>query len=225
MAKEKAPAIEIDGSVVDVTENISDAELIFSSSLNQTAQEERRLAKRPDISHLRDATIKDPETGIVRPLFGTGDRIVADRCTTHLRGAPWLDTRVYIVMSIDDVKGIIHCIDEEAQHHAFIGLRDQFTKLKLAPKHGNPFNAAEVKKLEKKQLQMKKNNSSVATISLDENVPRRKGRPKGTKNRPRAVILAEKQAKKLEKEAKRLAKTKKTVSKKHKPAIAKLVKK
>lgn len=218
--------VVFDDSVVDTSESIDEGELIASASLNATEQEQRRLNKRPDIAHLKDATRIDVETGITLALFKTGDRIVADRSTTHIKGAPWLDTRVYIVMSVDDVKGVIHCLDEEARHHCFIGLRDPYTKLKLAPAQGNPFNAKEVKKFEKKQLQLisqkRKNASGTSILSSEDDFTnvKRKGRPKGTKNRPRDVILAEKLARKQEKELKKLAKSSASKSKRHKPTIA-----
>lgn len=228
--KKSASSVEevvvFDDSVVDISESIDESDLIASASLNASEQEQRRLNKRPDISHLKDATRVDPETGITLALFKTGDRIVADRRTTHLKGAPWLDTRVYIVMSVDDVKGVIHCLDEEARHHSFIGLRDPYTQLKLAPAAGNPFNAKEVKKFEKKQLQLlsqkRKNAGGTSILSSEDDFTnvKRRGRPKGTKNRPRDVILAEKLARKEEKALKKSAKASAVKSKKHKPVIA-----
>lgn len=206
-----------DDSIVDVAEATDENEIIATSSLNLEAQEQKRLSKRPDISHLKDATDIDPETGSLLVLFKTGDRIVADRRAPMLKGAPWLDTRVYIVHSIDEASGVIRCIDEVARHHAYIGLRDPFTKLKLAPKMGNPFNAKEVKKMEKKLAEVKRTTvgaSGTAVMSVETTTPKKRGRPKGTKNRSREVILAEKATRRLEKiqkaEAKKLAKSSKS---------------
>lgn len=150
-------------------------------------REQRRLARKPPIDHLPDgvATLDD---GTVLPLFGVGDRIVAERRTSFLAGTPWLDTRVYVVRSIDHEKGEVRCTDEEMGHYACVGFRHPFTRIKLAPRKGDPFRVP--RRREKRG---------------EEPPPgpgerKRRGRPKGSKNRPKEVIEAEKRAKRAKRE-------------------------
>jgi hypothetical protein len=147
--------------------------------LSPEQREQKRLARKPRIDHLRDGTtIHDAE---VIPLFDVGDRIVAERHISFLAGHPWLDTWVYVVRSIDDAKGEVHCTDEEMRHYACVGFKHPFTRIKLAPAKGDPFR---VPKREKVQA------------PLQPGEKKRRGRPKGSKNRPKEVIEAERKAKK-----------------------------
>lgn len=158
-----------------------DKEAYESCSMTPEQRERKRLARKPPIDHLADgvATLDD---GTLLPLFDVGDRIVAERHISFLAGAPWLDTRVYVVRSIDDEKGEVHCTDEEMRHYACVGFRHPFTRIKLAPKKGDPFR---VPRREKREEQ-------AAAAPGDR---KKRGRPKGSKNRPKEVIEAERRAK------------------------------
>lgn len=156
------------------------AEEYESATLTPEQREQRRLSKKPKIDHLPDATAC-LDDGTVLPLFDVGDKIIAERHISFLNGNPWLDTRVYTVRSIDDEKGIVHCMDDELHHYACIGFRHPFTRVKLAPAKGNPFKAPKVEK---------------PKADLPPGEKKKRGRPKGSKNRPKDVIKAEKQAKK-----------------------------
>lgn len=156
-----------------------DKEAYESGGLTPEQREKRRLQKKPPIDHLKDgtATLDD---GSILPLFDVGDRIVAERHISFLAGAPWLDTRVYVVREINDETGEVHCTDEEMRHYACVGFKHPFTRIKLAPKKGNPFLVPKVKKEQPVRAPGDK----------------KRGRPKGSKNRPKEVIEAERRAKK-----------------------------
>lgn len=145
------------------------------SSLTPEQREQKRLSKKPKIDHLQDG-VALLDDGTVLPLFDAGDRIIAERHISFLKGTPWLDTRVYLVRSIDDEKGAVHCFDEEFSHYACIGFKHPYTRIKLCPKKGNPFR---VPKEEKPK------------VELPPGEKKRRGRPKGSKNRPREIIEAE----------------------------------
>lgn len=137
-----------------------------SLSLPEDTARER---KRPDISPLADAIV-DGE-----PQFRVGDRIVIDRVTLDSRRA-WFDTRVYEVLEMDP-NGRLSLWDVEKRHHAL----SDFVK---GPQHGYTFKltipAAVVETVE---------------IQVDPPVKRGRGRPPGSKNRPKEVIKAEKREK------------------------------
>ena len=154
-----------------------------TSSLTPEQREQRRLSRKPRIDHLMDGTAVLPD-GTILPLFDVGDRIVAERHISFLTGTPWLDTRVYVVRSIDDEKGAVHCMDEEMQHYACVGFKTPTTRIKLANKKGNPFAVPKVAKVQP---------------VLAPGEKKRRGRPKGSKNRPKEIIEAEKKARKEEK--------------------------
>jgi hypothetical protein len=109
------------------------------SVLTNEQKEARRVSKRPSIDHLQDATVTI-EGGVVVPLFNIGDKIVAERYCSFLNGNPWLDTKIYLVKGIDDLKGLAKCWDEDSQQNVIIGFNHPSTKVKLCPKKGNPFH-------------------------------------------------------------------------------------
>ena len=181
---EPAGDADLDDREKPISDAASDDEGDYGdTTLTPEQREQRRLSRKPRIDHLMDgtATLDD---GTVLPLFDVGDRIVAERHISFLTGAPWLDTRVYIVKSIDDETGAVHCPDEEMQHYACVGYKNPHTRIKLAAKKGDPFKVPKVAKVQPE---------------LPPGEKKRRGRPKGFKNRPREIIEAEKRAKKEEK--------------------------
>jgi len=151
-------------------------------------REQKRLSRKPSIDHLKDGvlTTDDGLGGTMHvPVFDVGDRIIVERHSQLLPGGPWLDTRVYLVKDIVDDAGLVHCWDEELQHYACMAFdRPDVQRIKLPPKKGNPFRAP--KATDGKPLQ----NSSV---SQGDSATKRKGRgrPKGSKNRPKEEIRKE----------------------------------
>jgi hypothetical protein len=161
------------------TDKVEDEEFdIEDGSLTPEQREARRLARKPYIDHLQDGVAEADGERV--PLFDVGDRIVVERRISFLTGHPWLDTRVYVVKVIDDETGAIHCTDEEMQHYACVSFKSEFQRVKLAPKKGPIF--ARKKKEEKPKEE-------------PTGEPKKRGRPKGSKNRPKEVIEAERKAK------------------------------
>lgn len=166
-------------------------EEMAGAGLTPEQRNARRLARKPSIDHLPPGVASvpgalDPATGLMKAelfaLFDVGDRIVVERYISWALDQ-WLDTKVYRVTSIDDETGHVRCIDEEYNHHATVGFKHPGQTFKLAPKKGNPFTAPKVK-------------NAGAERSDPSGQPKKRGRPKGSKNRPKDVIKQERQAKK-----------------------------
>lgn len=164
----------------------NDGDENVDTTLTPEQAKARRLAKRPGIDHLEDGVLFVPDTGEAVPVFAEGDRIVAERHASLLLGRPWLDTRIYLVKSIDDERGFVRCIDEELGHNAYIGFKDPYTRIKLCPAKGNPFT------------QPKAKNAGRSAPVVNGQGRKGRGRPKGSKNRPREVIEAERKAKRAQ---------------------------
>jgi hypothetical protein len=155
------------------------------ASLPDNIREQRRLSRRPSIEHLEDGTVT-LEDGLVLPLFAAGDRIVVERFLSWSLNY-WLDTKVYKVREIDDDSGVVKCIDEEHGTLANIGFKHPGQNVKLVPGRGDPFNPAKARKelAAKQKAQFNKDNGIVEK-------KRGRGRPPGSKNRPKEIIKAEK---------------------------------
>lgn len=158
-------------------------ETLEGFALTPEQRETRRLQKQPRIDHLKDATVQAPD-GTVLPLFNVGDKVVVERYSELLNTHPWLDTRVLEVISIDDESGRVTCFDPDVKHRVFVGVNHPFTRIKLPPRRGNPLKAPDNAA---KAGQPKPGKGGTVT-----DVGAGKGRPKGTKNRPKEVIAAEK---------------------------------
>lgn len=156
-----------------------DEEAPDDGSLTPAQRELNRLSKRPRIDHLQPGTVTDPETGERLPLFDLGDRIIVERCTDLLKGVPWLDTRLYVVVHIDDDTGAVRCTDPEFNHQAVVSFKSPFHRIVIPPPRGNPFAAPRTRQ-------------APVNDGPKPEGKRGRGRPKGTKNRPKEVIAAEK---------------------------------
>ncbi len=144
-------------------------------------RELRRLSKRPRIDHLEPAVVVSEVDGVetLVPLFIEGDRIVADRCSEYLLNSAWLDTRVLRVQAIDDDTGVVRCRDEELEQLTYVSFKSALHDLRLCPPRGNPFTAPKVRQQKQEGLPNTEGK-------------RGRGRPKGSKNRPKDVVAAEK---------------------------------
>ena len=98
--------------------------------VSETEREKRRQGRRPNISHLKDATIRDEE-GNTYPLFVIGQTVLVERCTDLLKGNPWLITHELSIRDIDDETGLCKCIDIETSNHVCISFKDPLTKIKF----------------------------------------------------------------------------------------------
>jgi len=169
----------VSGSLGDADDSKPDADV----GLSRAERHQRWQSKRPPIEHLKDgiAVLGDGSSVV---LFDVGDRIVVDTRTSLLKGLPWLETIVGRVRSIDDDTGMVSLYDEDSDFRSprarWASFKDGLACFKLAPAKGSPFIVTEVK----------------VQPTVPQPGKRGKGRPKGTKNRPKAVIEAEKAAKK-----------------------------
>lgn len=175
-------AIEADDTA-GPTEDAGTA-LLGDEHLPDDARLARWQSRRPAIQHLEPGVVFPPGESTALPLFDVGDRVVVDCRTTLLRGNPWLETIVGRVRSIDDDTAVVSLYDEDTDARnptvRWVSFRDPMFDLRLAPAKGNPFNAERVR--------------AVKPPPAPGEVRRGRGRPKGSKNRPKDVIKAEKEA-------------------------------
>jgi hypothetical protein len=184
----------------------------ISSILANEAKEKARLAQKPIIDLLEDAIELD-EDGVPVFTIPPGERVIIERVASVLPGKQWLDTKVYTVETIDGVTGNLMLWDDAGKCHAM-------SNYLTAPKVGYRFKVPPAKG--GLQIQGRKRGrprkvvplgqeKPAAPVQLDENgqpVKKKRGRPPGTKNRPKEVMVAERKAK-AEMKAKKKAKRKK----------------
>lgn len=161
--------------IVDIDED-------FKEAVERAISPRERL--RPSIDHLKNAMKESKIIGQVLPpefLAKVGDRIVLERWATLLKGSPWLSTGVYIVLSIDVETGHVGLYDPACHNHActnFItGPASGAVKIALAPGVKDPFTVP--RGAPEKTLLAK---DTVTTVGA---VKKHRGRPKGSKNRPK----------------------------------------
>jgi hypothetical protein len=171
------------------------------------AREASRLASRPNIDGLPDAVVKN-EDGSYLFLAAPGEKLVVERFATVLKTRPWLDTKVYVVESIDSATGNVALFDPEL--HRFAG-----TNYIEGLKNGYRFKLPTAKtRIDGKRKRGRPRKNPQAEVAapvpvLDEAgnpVKKKRGRPKGVKNRDKETIVAEKKAKAELKAAKKAAK-------------------
>lgn len=144
----------------------------------------------PAIDHLPDAIVKD---SLGRPILlaHPGDKIVIERYATVLAHKPWLDTKTYTVESIEESTGIVHLYDEELYRNSstnYIDGSKQGYRFKLATAKGASIG-------QRKRGRPRKNPETITpTPTPTDASPKKRGRPKGAKNRPKSIIKAEKAA-------------------------------
>lgn len=162
----------------------------------------RHEARKPDITSWRPAII-DGEFQV-----RNGDYVVIERRCTALKGRPWLDTRVYQVTQVPDGNGNLELWDpirkQCARSNWKTGMNNGFD-FRLPPKGRNPETCLEGdgRRRTRRKIQGDKVVKPVVTNEQGEPVKRGRGRPKGSKNRDREIILAEKKARQDERRAKK----------------------
>lgn len=169
------------------------------------AKERARTAAKPLIDHLPDAVTKDDFGNLVLNAK-VGDKIVIERVATVLSHRPWLDTKTYVIESVDSVTGNMALIDPDLNQCA---MSNYITGLKA----GYRFKLPNIKGIsigKRKRGRPRKNPTGAPEpakpVQLDTNglpIKKKRGRPAGTKNRPKEVIRAEKRAKLEKRKAKR----------------------
>lgn len=152
---------------------------------------------KPDISRLAPAIGPDG-----RPLFKPGDKLVIERYASILTGRPYLDTRAYRVVSIEEDTGNVWLYDESLMQNAG-------TNWKSAPARGDVFKFAGSSMITTKKKRGRPRKAPVDApakpVELGPDgkpVKRKRGRPPGSKNRPKEEIKADKAAKAAERGAK-----------------------
>lgn len=169
-----------------------------------SAREQARLASRPNIDHLPDAIARD-EGGNWVLLAKPGEKIIIEKFYTYLEGRPWRETKTYEVEHIDGATGQITLHDPEF-------LRMEITNIVQALAAGQRFKLPAAKMsnltLKRKRGRPRKNPivpappKAAMAPTTEAPAKRGRGRPKGSKNRPKDVIVAEKATKKSVKKAK-----------------------
>ena len=157
-----------------------DEKVVSLLMLDPEAARLAREARRPNIDWLEDAVVT--VDGEQVPLFEVGDRIVIERRAGEiLRGAPWLDTQTYQVMSINDETGELHLWNRELCQHGwgnYITGPERGDVYKLAPNTKATFS-------KRKRGRPRKHPEKAAEVTPASGEKKKRGRPKGSKNRPK----------------------------------------
>lgn len=158
----------------------------------------KREAAKPDIDWMEDAIDWDAPTpsGVGFPLK-KGDYVIIERPATCLPEFGWLDTRVYRLTHDPAEDGTLKLWDPVRQHQAYSNWKQGIldgAKFKRPPRGVNPERV-----LEGTGKVRRRRKVAAPAAPVDPNAPKRgRGRPKGSKNRPKEVIEAEKAAKREE---------------------------
>lgn len=149
---------------------------------------------KPDISGLPDALREG------RPLFRVGDRIVIEQYCTVLDTNPYLHTRTYKVEAINPTTGDLKLWDESVNHWAM----DNYV---TGPKYGQVYKFAAGATVGKRKRGRPRKNPIAPVVPKEtaDAAPKKRGRPKGSKNRPKDVVAAEKRARVDARKAKKAA--------------------
>ncbi len=160
-----------------------------------------RLDKRPDISSLEDALERRSDGRLV-PRFGPGEKIVIERRSSVLEGNPWLDTQTYVVREIEPDSGVLRLWNPNLHQQAlsnFVTGTEIGCVFKLASIRGGSIG-------KKKRGRPRRDVTGPAPAAVEppkDGEKKKRGRPKGVKNRSKEVIVAEKAARSAERTAKR----------------------
>jgi hypothetical protein len=171
----------------------------ISSILANEAKEKSRLAQKPIIDHLEDAIELD-EDGIPVFTIPPGERVIIERFVSVLPTSPWLDTKTYTVETIDGVTGNIVLWDDAGKCYAmsnYLTAPKKGYRFKVPPAKGGLTIGGRKRGRPRKVVPVGQE-KPVVEVVLDENgqpVKKKRGRPAGTKNRPKEVVAAERRAK------------------------------
>lgn len=160
--------------------------------------------KRPDISHLPDAVTYD-DCNAARFMADVGDTIVADISTVIGGNTYWLITRTGTVKRVDHQTGTFDCWDTERGQHFggnYKTVGRSHTIYKLVPR-GQKVQKRRRRRKNLVPMTEAPKNTPVATAG-EPAKKRGRGRPPGSKNRPKDVIAAEKKARSAAKAGKKV---------------------
>lgn len=182
--------------------DVEQCEETIDTSLGTPEAWARRLLRKPYIDHLPDAIVTtDDGTPVLVPL--PGETVVIERMATIISGSPWLDTKLYTVVSVDEDSGLVKLWSQS--DHAFgftnyIRAREEKSqRFKLPPEKGSWEGSHE---------QHAKAIVAASKPAPPDGKKRGRGRPAGSKNRSKDVIAAEKQAKREKTREKRIRRNK-----------------
>lgn len=142
---------------------------------------------KPDISRLPDAIVGG------RLVVAPGERIVIERRATFLAGNPYLDTRTYTLKAADPTTGRLSLWDDSLQQWA----ADNWI---AGTRNGQVYKVALSRSVSTRKKRGRPRKNPVEAPRPVEVGPdgapakRRRGRPKGSKNRPKEAIRAEREA-------------------------------
>lgn len=160
-----------------------------------------RVINKPEIGHLPDAIVDG------YPVFGPGDKIVIERRSVVLSGRPYLDTKTYRVIEVDMAGGTVRMYDDDLNQFAMTNWRTA-----MAAGHVFKFTSGRAVVTKRKRGRPRKeqptqtalpSTSSEGLNGAPAAEKKGRGRPKGSKNRPREEIIAAKQQKAEERAMKR----------------------
>lgn len=194
-------------AIKDDTDNLETLDDLAAAE----AKEQARTAAKPLIDHLPDAVTKDDFGNLVLNAK-TGDKIVIERVATVLSHRPWLDTKTYVIESVDSVTGHMTLMDPDlnqcAMSNYISGLKAGY-RFKLPSAKGISIGKRKRGRPRKNPTDAPEPPKPVQLGPDGKPVTKKRGRPAGSKNRSKDVIRAEKRAK-LEKRKARTAKRKPT---------------
>jgi len=162
----------------------------ISNLLEQVEQQKNESSKKPTIDGLLDAFSIIDDVIVFNPEVET--KIVVEMNNIHVKSNCWLFTRVYTVKEIDQETGNLKLWDDGRIQWAGANFKyaanfPNVIKIKVMPKNrtsipegGFPVKSNQHKEHVKEELPKVKSTSG------------KRGRPAGSKNRPKDVVKAEK---------------------------------
>jgi hypothetical protein len=193
-------------------------EIITNDEVDEITRAERleraKVAAKPLIDHLEDAVGNDQ---FGNPVLNAkvGDKIIIERVASVLNHKPWLDTKTYVITSIDGFTGDLvlmdHDLGQVAGSNYITGLKHGY-RFKLPNSKGMSIGKRKRGRPRKNPTGAPEPGKPVQLGPDGTPVAKKRGRPAGTKNRSKDVIRAEKKAK-LEKRAVRKTKRKQAPAK------------
>lgn len=190
-------------------ETIKEEQFALDETNPNPIELEAPAQNKPAIDHLPDAIVRN-EMGMLVLLVKPGEKLVIERCASILASRPWLDTKTYVVQTIDEATGHVSLWDEDL--HRFAGT-NYVSGLKAGYRFKMATSKASAEIGKKKRGRPRKNppvEARPVQVGADGKPEKKKrGRPAGVKNRPKDVIAAEKAAirkARAEKAAKRTSK-------------------
>lgn len=170
---------------------------------NPLSEEDKPQRKRPYISHLPSA-VRDDGTFIP----GIGEKVVIEKVSQLIKGiSHWLDTSLYTVLSMDSSTGNLKLWNEDCGGFLKINYMRALEagySFRIPPKKG-PFIKRRTRSREDfpeaggriNVVREEAPKASIAPVIIAQpDAPRKRGRPKGVKNRPKDVIALEKSERK-----------------------------